>query len=312
MTPSVSIVTPTYNRGHLLPRVWASLSRQTEQNFQWIVVDDGSTDDTRRTVSQFADPRICYVSQSNTGVNGARNRGDQEIKADFVIYLDSDDELYDDITLEQMLAEIKATRPEIAWVAFTVVDEKGQAGLSHLQVDRFESNYIDHVCERKISGEFFPIYRRDATSGSPWPPFNGLEALRHWQIVRQRPVLIINRPARVYHRQGGDALTGAQSALRRAPQMAQATAQLIAEHRDTWLQHCPCQVGKYSFYRGMYLAISGPGHKAVKDLLVAISYGDGRFRLKAIGLLFSLVFPLSWRKQLFLVRAGGNKQHITL
>ena len=83
MHPVVSIVTPTYNRAHLLPRVWASLVRQTETNFEWIVVDDGSSDDTREVVLWFNDPCIHYVHQENRGAIEARNRGDSKVRADY-------------------------------------------------------------------------------------------------------------------------------------------------------------------------------------------------------------------------------------
>jgi len=303
MNAAVSIITPTYNRAHLLPRVWASLLKQTEKRFQWIIVDDGSTDSTREVVQEFNDPRITYVWQENKGVNGARNRGEQEIQADYVIYLDSDDELLHETTLQVMLAEIQASRPEIAWVAFTVVDSEGRGGLYYLPAERLETNYLDHVCEQKIWGEFFPIYRRDAIAISPWPPFNGMEALRHWRIIKQRPALLVNRPARIYHRKVGDNLTGAHSAVRRAAQMAEATIQLIKDHELTWLAHCPSQLGKYSLYRAMYLALTTTGFLALPDLLRALRYGNSATKGKAIVLSMNLLLPLKIRQWLFIKRA---------
>ena len=308
MIPTVSIITPTYNRAHLLPRVWQSLSKQTEQAFQWIVVDDGSTDDTRKVVHGFDDARITYVWQENQGVNGARNRGEKEIDANFVIFLDSDDELLKETTLEEMLAEICASRPEIAWVAFTVIDGEGKQGLYHLPAERVESSYIDHVCEQRFWGEFFPIYRQDALSLSPWPPYNGLEALHHWRIVRHRPALLVNRPARIYHRQAGDNLTGVHSAIRRSSQMAEAIAQLIDEHQVAWCTNCPCQIGKYRFYQAMYLSLSGAGWRAFPAIGVALIYGSGNIRRKTLSLLATTLMPLALRKQLFVWRAANFKK----
>ena len=63
MNPFVSVITPTYNRAHLLPHVSASLLKQTEERFHWIIVDDGSTDSTREVVQEFNDPHITYVRQ---------------------------------------------------------------------------------------------------------------------------------------------------------------------------------------------------------------------------------------------------------
>ena len=303
MTPAVSIVTPTYNRANLLPRTWASIARQTETSFEWIVVDDGSTDDTRRVVRAFNDPRIHYVYQHNRGVNEARNRGDLEVRGDYVVYLDSDDELLNEATLADMLSEIRAARPEIAWVAFTVVDQEGRTGHSHVPAERIEANYIDTVCEHVFRGEFIRICKKDVVQMAPWPPFRGLPALRHWRLARARRGLVVKRPARIYHRNTGDRLTGGASAIRRAGDMAAAIGELIVDHKAAWKQHCPCQLGKYHFYRAMYLALSVNSVRAVPDLLVALRYGSARIVAKGLLLLGALVVPMKVRQWLFVTRA---------
>ena len=307
MKPKISIITPAYNRAHLLSRAWSSLRCQTVSNFQWIIVDDGSIDNTPKIVEAFADSRITYIWQHNSGVNAARNRGHREVLADFIIYLDSDDELLNESTLEVMLDEIRGARPEIAWVAFTVVDNEGNPGLYHLSSDRIEAGYLDHICEQKLWGEFFPIYRRDTVDMSAWPPYNGCEVLRHWRIIKyrpallvNRPALLVNRPARTYHKQGGDNLTGAHAVIRRSASMAEAVKELISEHQSAWLRSCPCQLGKYSFYRAMYLALSTFGYRTVPDLLSAIWYGKLQIKVKALMLLLiALIIPMGSRKWLF-------------
>lgn len=299
--PSVSIITPTYNRAHLLPRVWNSLCGQTEQNFQWIVVDDGSTDNTKEVVCDFNDPRIDYVClPNNTGVNAARNRGEQEIKAEFVVYLDSDDEFFDATSLAEMMREIRETRPEIACVNFIHVDEYGQK-VPHLEADRMEADYIDHVCEQKFWGDFFTIQRYDSLAISPWPPYRGFEGLRHWRIARQRPTLLINRVAgRVYRQK--DNLTLPQSAILHAASMAKAANELIDEHKSAWLNHCPSQFGKYSFWLAMYLVLSGSSYLALPSLFSALRYGKWSIRIKAVLLFLACIFPLNMRKKLFLLQ----------
>jgi len=301
MIPNVSIITPAYNRAHTLPRVWNSLCSQTEQNFQWIVVDDGSTDNTKEVISGFNDPRIVYVYQDNAGCNGARNRGDQEIKAEFVVYLDSDDEFFNTGSLTDMLHAIRATRPEIAWVSFTCVDEHGQK-VSHLEVDQMEANYLDHVCRQKFWGELFNIYRSDVRAISSWPSYRGFQSLRHLRIARQRPTLMINRPARIYYRQHGDNLSSASATLSRAASMVEATTECIEEHKSAWLNHCPSQFGKYSFHKSVYLALSGPIYLALPSLFHALRYGKWDIRRKVVFLFLAGIVPLSLRKKLFLWR----------
>ena len=303
MAPTVSIVTPTYNRAHLLPRAWASIARQTETRLEWIVVDDGSTDNTRQVVLAFNDPRIHYIYQHNQGENEARNRGGLEVRGDYVVYLDSDDEVLNETTLAEMLSEIRATRPEIAWVAFTVVDQEGRTDLSHVSANRIEANYIDTVCGNVFRGDFFRIYKKDVVQMAPWPPYRGLEGLRHWRLARQRPGLVVNRPAYIYYRDVDDQLTGAASAIRRAGDMAAAIGELIVDHKVAWEQHCPCQLGKYHFYRAMYPALSGSSARAVPDLLVAFRYGSARIVAKCLLLLGALVVPMKIRRWLFVARS---------
>ena len=72
LKPLVSIITPTYNRARLLIRLWSSLNKQKFTNFEWIIIDDGSTDDTKKKIEKLNDERIKYFNQPNKGVNAAR------------------------------------------------------------------------------------------------------------------------------------------------------------------------------------------------------------------------------------------------
>lgn len=92
--PLVSVVVPTYNRGRLLPRCIESILAQTYQNLEVLVVDDGSTDDTRDVVGGLAaDARVRYLPlPTNQGANAARNAGIRQSTGALVAFLDSDDE----------------------------------------------------------------------------------------------------------------------------------------------------------------------------------------------------------------------------
>jgi glycosyltransferase involved in cell wall biosynthesis len=90
-TPSVSIVIPTYNRAHCVARAVESILAQTFRDFEVIVVDDGSEDDTAEVLAKFGD-RIHLIRQENRGVSGARNAGIRAARGKWVAFLDSDDE----------------------------------------------------------------------------------------------------------------------------------------------------------------------------------------------------------------------------
>lgn len=97
-----SVVIPAYNRSKVLERAVNSVLHQTFQDFEIIVVDDGSTDNTKDVVEGIKDSRIKYVWQSNQGATAARNAGVKNAEGKYVSFLDSDDAWYD-LMLEKQL-----------------------------------------------------------------------------------------------------------------------------------------------------------------------------------------------------------------
>lgn len=96
ITPSgykFSIITPTYNRALLLPKAIQSITGQTYHNWEFIIIDDGSTDNTEEVVKKYlTDPRVRYIKKENTGGAHSRNYGASLATGDFITFLDSDDE----------------------------------------------------------------------------------------------------------------------------------------------------------------------------------------------------------------------------
>ena len=95
MLPKVSIIIPTYNRANLLPRAINSVLNQTFKDFELIIVDDGSTDNTRKVVKEFEekDSRIKYIWQENFGGPAKpTNTGLKISKGKYIAFLDSDNE----------------------------------------------------------------------------------------------------------------------------------------------------------------------------------------------------------------------------
>ncbi len=116
--PTVSVVIPTFNRANLLPRAISSVLAQTFSNFELIIVDDGSTDNTAEVVKEFADLRIRYIALGkNCGGSHARNQGIQSAQAEFVAFLDSDDEWLPK-KLELQLARLQSSDNPYATVIY--------------------------------------------------------------------------------------------------------------------------------------------------------------------------------------------------
>ena len=103
----ISVVLPTYNRARCLSRSINSVLNQTFSNLELIIVDDGSTDNTRELVESFSDPRIRYIYQENAGACAARNHGINEALGTYIAFQDSDDEWRKDKLEIQLNALIK-------------------------------------------------------------------------------------------------------------------------------------------------------------------------------------------------------------
>ena len=84
--PAVSIVMPLFNKEKEVSRAIRSVLSQSVQNFELIVVNDGSTDNSPSVVKEFVDPRISIIYQKNGGVSSARNRGVQEAKSELIAF----------------------------------------------------------------------------------------------------------------------------------------------------------------------------------------------------------------------------------
>lgn len=91
MKPFFSVVIPVYNRANLIEEALDSVLMQTEQDFEIVVVDDGSNDDPGKVVAAMNDPRIVFVRQENRGGGAARNTGIDRARGRFIAFLDSDD-----------------------------------------------------------------------------------------------------------------------------------------------------------------------------------------------------------------------------
>lgn len=94
MTPSISVVIPAYNVSKYIGAALDSVLAQTFADWQVIVVDDGSKDDTAAKVEAYTDPRIRLIRQENAGVSVARNAGIAAAEAEALIFLDGDDEFH--------------------------------------------------------------------------------------------------------------------------------------------------------------------------------------------------------------------------
>ena len=126
--PRVSVIIPTYNRAGYLCESIESVLTQTYTDYEIIVVDDGSTDDTEEVLQLWiADGTIHYVWQENRGESAARNHGIELAIGEYIAFLDSDD-LFMPTKLEEQVAYLD-NHPEVG-MAHSCYSKFGEAGAS--------------------------------------------------------------------------------------------------------------------------------------------------------------------------------------
>ena len=144
---TVTVLTPTFNRGGRLQSLWDSLQKQTVKDFEWLVFDDGSTDGTKNLITQLqekSDFPIRYIYKNNGGKHTALNVGIQTICSELIFIVDSDDCVTDD-AVESILKIHKKYRSQnnICGYAFLRAFPDGKVNGKKFDVDEKIGSYID-------------------------------------------------------------------------------------------------------------------------------------------------------------------------
>lgn len=172
----ITVFTPTYNRGYLLDKLYKSLIVQTNKDFEWFIVDDGSTDNTRDIVKTFIDDnkiQIRYLYQENGGKHRAINKGLDNVNSELFFIVDSDDILISS-AIEIILEKFKTIEGsiEFAGIGFN-------RGYSEREMigNTFSSYYIDCTnLERgknNILGDKSEIYITEILRKIKFPEIEG-------------------------------------------------------------------------------------------------------------------------------------------
>jgi glycosyltransferase involved in cell wall biosynthesis len=200
--PLISVIIPAHNRAGLLPRAIRSILSQTYDNYEAVIADDCSTDNTEEVVKSFKDERIVYVRHNrNRGANAARNTGIRLARGRFIAFLDSDDE-YLPRKLERTVEILNDSLPDVGVVYSCVLRTRGEGrgmikcldrGISgNIYIQELLANYvcIDTALVRKecFSKELFD---EDLPGYQDWDLF--IRLARHYKFV------YIDEPLAIWH-----------------------------------------------------------------------------------------------------------------
>jgi hypothetical protein len=188
----ITVFTPTFNRGYLMNKLFYSLNSQTNKHFEWLIVDDGSIDQTGELVETFkeqADFEIRYFYQQNGGKHRAINHGLDLARGELFFIVDSDDSLTDD-AIEKIFNNYSgiAFDNSFAGIAFN-------KGFSKKRIvgETFEGTYIDcdnlHRGKHNILGDKAEVYRTDILKSIKFPEIDGENFMSEvvlWNEVARR------------------------------------------------------------------------------------------------------------------------------
>lgn len=158
----ITIITPTYNRAHTLPRVYESLKNQTFKNFKWIIIDDGSTDNTQEIVAQFQKENtfpIEYYQQPNRHKFLTVLDGIRMVKSKYHMVVDSDDS-YPENSLEILFNEVEKIENQDDYIGLMGLsaDEQGNIVGNEYPNGGFDGSIFDMRYKYKVRGDKFGIF----------------------------------------------------------------------------------------------------------------------------------------------------------
>jgi glycosyltransferase involved in cell wall biosynthesis len=175
----VTVLTPTYNRAATLRRLYESLCRQTFRDFEWLVIDDGSTDNTSELLAAWARTApfaMRWETKPNGGKHTALNLGYQLVETRFTAMMDSDDWYTDDglAVLMNHWASVPADeRDEFASVEGRTMSPDGTPVTSRFPSDVFDSDTLTIRVIHDVSGDTMGIHRTEILAVHPFPDHEG-------------------------------------------------------------------------------------------------------------------------------------------
>lgn len=238
--PFITILTPTYNRASLLPRLFDSLLRQTNKDFEWIVVDDGSTDDTREVVANLKEKcggafPMGYVYKANGGKHMAINIGAERARGELLFIADSDDLLTDDAleTVANSWHDISDDKSFAGIAGLDITMDTREVIGSGLPQEHIDCNAIDIRYRHHVTGDMKEVFRTEVLREFPFPEFAGErfcpEQLVWFRMARRYRLRYINKPIYIADYQPDGITAGITRARMRNPSASMLTYAELTE-----------------------------------------------------------------------------------
>ncbi len=207
-----TIFTPTYNRRELLKKLYGSLKNQVYKDFEWIIVDDGSTDGTEEAVKEFLSENILdikYFYKKNEGKQRAYNLGVEKAEGELFICLDSDDEYVPEglETIEKYWKKYESDK-KIAGMGYLSIYSDGQTIGTEFPLAEMMETQFNIYNKYKVKGDKGLMFRTEIIKKYPFPVFEGekfiTEAVVYNRICEKYKMVYINEKIEIkeYQKEG--------------------------------------------------------------------------------------------------------------
>lgn len=166
----ITVLTPTYNRAQHLTKLYTSLTNQKNKNFEWLIIDDGSTDNTNDLVQSYIDEKLIsirYIKKSNGGKHSALNIGFKEAKYEWVFIIDSDDIIRNE-AIDIILKQTRQLNSDFNSICILRAYPDGK--IIGSEFPDYLENYIDRAYHN-IKGDKADIIRKNAIKDFKFPEY---------------------------------------------------------------------------------------------------------------------------------------------
>ncbi len=287
----ITIVTPTYNRARTLPTLYNSLCRQSSKRFNWLIIDDGSTDNTEQLIQTFDSPyfEIKYVKKENGGKHTALNTAFGIVDTELTFIVDSDD----------WLTEDAVSTIEDDWLGRESLDV---CGISYLRgynrtdvigdifpKDNEINNFITLRFNKHIGGDKAEVWRTDLLKQYRFPVFDGEkffgESFIWIKISEKHDMIFRNKILYVTEYLEGGLSKSGRSMRIQCPNGGMTNAELMMSHRFSLTQRIKGAL--------LYIAYARFAKKGIKRTLAR-----PHFFLKMFVFPFGTMIYLKWKRLL--------------
>lgn len=296
--PYFSIITPTYNRAWCIQRAIKSVLSQNFKNWELIIVDDGSTDNTKGIVEKYlTDSRIKYFYKENGGVGSARNYGIENICGEIVLFLDSDDEFVDEKAFDVVLNAIRKNNdPCVGVFIFGALNQLGKSTCK-IYANDFIVGYEEVISGIAWQGEPFACVKLNFLNKNPQIRFeediNGGEGIFWLNLAKKVKVFLCESAVRIYYVGADDALTSNFLNVNKANNIIDVDKRVIGYFGQDLKKYNKKQYASLNYAIARMMSLLGLRMESTKYFIEGVKYNP--FNLFAIAIYVLSFFDKDFR-----------------